>query len=238
MRCLCIDDEPLALNQICEYVKQVPFLELAGRASDAFGAMEILAKEHVDLIFTDINMPDLNGLEFVKALDRRPLVIFTTAYSEYAVEGFKVDALDYLLKPFSFADLLKSANKALKQLSLEHEARTLTSDSQPFMYVKADGKAMRINYSEIDYVEGKSEYVRIYLESAKPIMTLLSLKLMEEHLPQQSFMRIHRSYIVNIHKVKQASGNHVLLCGGQELPIGDQYRDSFNSFLQRYFLSK
>jgi DNA-binding LytR/AlgR family response regulator len=239
MKCLCVDDEPLALNKICEYVRRVPFLELVGEACDVYGAMSILSEQKVDVLFTDINMPDLNGMDFVRSLEYRPIIVFTTAYSEYALEGFKVDALDYLLKPFSFADFYKAANKAFRQYKLQEDASCkVTEEQQPYFYVKADGKMVRVDFENVLYFEGQSEYVRIVIESGKSVVTLLSMKVLEGHLPSNRFMRVHRSYIVNVSKIVQVANNRIILCESTLIPVGDQYKDSFNSFLQRYFLSK
>lgn len=239
MKCLCIDDEPLALNKICEYVRRVPFLELVGGTCDVYEAMSILAAQQVDVLFSDINMPDLNGMEFVRSLEHRPIVIFTTAYSEYAIEGFKVDALDYLLKPFSFADFCKASNKAYKQFKLQENAKSSGKDErQPYFYVKADGRMVRIDYENILYFEGQSEYVRIVLESGKPVVTLLTMKMLESHLPANSFKRVHRSFIVNVSKIVQVANSRITMRDEAIIPVGDQYKDSFSTFIQQYFLSK
>lgn len=192
MKCIAIDDEPLALTQLSDYISQVPFLSLVKSCQDAFEAMKILSEEEVDLIFVDINMPDLNGLDFIRSLVNRPLVIFTTAYSEYAVEGFKLDAVDYLLKPFEFQDLLKAADKARRQFEyrlLEQQgeignASQIKGDS---LFVKSDYRVVRIDVKNIRYIEGMSEYVRIFVEGEdKPVITLASLQKMEERLPRIS----------------------------------------------------
>ena len=181
MKCIAIDDEPLALTQLSDYISQVPFLSLVKSCQDAFEAMKILSEEEVDLIFVDINMPDLNGLDFIRSLVNRPLVIFTTAYSEYAVEGFKLDAVDYLLKPFEFQDLLKAADKARRQFEyrlLEQQgeignASQIKGDS---LFVKSDYRVVRIDVKNIRYIEGMSEYVRIFVEGEdKPVITLARL---------------------------------------------------------------
>lgn len=187
MKCIAIDDEPLALTQLSDYISQVPFV-FGKVMRDAFEAMKILSEEEVDLIFVDINMPDLNGLDFIRSLVNRPLVIFTTAYSEYAVEGFKLDAVDYLLKPFEFQDLLKAADKARRQFEyrlLEQQgeignASQIKGDS---LFVKSDYRVVRIDVKNIRYIEGMSEYVRIFVEGEdKPVITLASLQKMEERL--------------------------------------------------------
>ena len=197
MKCLAIDDEPLALAQLSEYISRVPFLSLVKSCHDAFEAMDVLAREEVDLIFVDINMPDLNGLDFVRSLVVKPLIVFTTAYSEYAVEGFKADAVDYLLKPFEFQDLLKAADKARKQYEYRRmdqgDTETTSQVRNGSLFVKSEYRVVRIDIAEIKYIEGMSEYVRIFVEGEeKPIVTLMSLHKLEERLPAQQFMRVHQ----------------------------------------------
>ena len=192
MKCIAIDDEPLALTQLSDYISQVPFLSLVKSCQDAFEAMKILSEEEVDLIFVDINMPDLNGLDFIRSLVNRPLVIFTTAYSEYAVEGFKLDAVDYLLKPFEFQDLLKAADKARRQFEyrlLEQQgeignASQIKGDS---LFVKSDYRVVRIDVKNIRYIEGMSEYVRIFVEGEdKPVISLPASRKWKNGFPRIS----------------------------------------------------
>lgn len=242
IRCMAIDDEPLALAQIMGYINKVTFLELVKGCSNAMEALEIVNKEQIDLIFVDINMPDLNGMDFVKSLSHKPLIIFTTAYSEYAVEGFRVEALDYLLKPFGFNDFLKSANKALRQselLSPKPEPRMeIVTDEDEHLYVKADYKMIRLDISKIIYAESKSEYVRIYLDNEKPIMTLLSMKALEERLPLDKFMRVHRSYLVNTSRITAIANNRIIIGKDVYIPIGNQFKEKFNNYIDKHFLGK
>ena len=242
MRCLAIDDEPLALKQLADYISRVPFLTLVKPCQDAFEAMKVLSEEEVDLIFVDINMPDLNGVDFVRSLISRPLVIFTTAYSAYAVDGFKLDAVDYLLKPFEFQDLLKAADKARKQLEyrqLEQQgewgsASQISGDS---LFVKSDCKVVRIDIKNIRYMEGMSEYVRIFIEGEeKPIVTLASLQKMEERLPTH-FMRVHRSYIVNLHKITEVSRLRIIFDKNMYIPVGDNYKERFMEYIGKLSFS-
>ena len=242
IRCLAIDDEPLALQQIAAYIGKVPFLELAATCQSAIEARKFLEHDTVDAIFCDINMPDLNGMDFVKSLQVPPLIVFTTAYAEYAVEGFRVDAVDYLLKPFGLQDFLRAANRLKERLDREGEKERPSSDvrhsSSDTLFVKTDYRMVRISIQDIRYVEGMSEYLKLYLEGqAKPIVTLLSMKLMEERLPE-SFMRIHRSYIVNLDKVVEVNKNRVILDADTYLPIGDSYKEQFNKYLETRFLGK
>lgn len=237
MKCLAIDDEPLALAQLSGYISRVPFLKLVKSCHDAFEAMEILAEGEVDLIFVDINMPDLNGLDFVRSLIVKPLVVFTTAYSEYAVEGFKVDAVDYLLKPFEFQDLLRSADKAHRQYEyrLLEQGDAIASFSQikdNSLFVKSEYKVVRINIDDIKYIEGMSEYVRIFVvEGEKPVVTLMSLQKLEERLPAQLFMRVHRSYIVNLRKITEISRLRIIFDKNTYIPIGENYKERFIEYI-------
>lgn len=242
IRCIAIDDEPLALTQITGYINKVPFLELVKACSNALEALDVIAQNSVDLIFADINMPDLNGMDLVKSLVRKPMVIFTTAYSEYAVEGFKVDALDYLLKPFGFNDFMKAANKALRQTELTQPKQVVVQEKEIIekdkLFIKADYKMIQLDINKIIYIESQSEYVKIHLDNAKPIMTLLSMKVLEEKLPIEKFMRIHRSFIVNLQKIPAVAHNRIIFDKETYLPIGNQYKDKFNEFLEKHFLGK
>lgn len=240
IRCLAVDDEPLALQQLVTYIGKVPFLELAGKASNAVEAHAILQREAIDVMFCDINMPDLNGMDFVKSLAAPPLVVFTTAYADYAVEGFRVNAVDYLLKPFGLDEFRRAANRIQERLS--NEARQQTSPAlhadDDTLFVKSDYRVVRIGISQIRYVEAMSEYLRIYLDGEpKPVITLLSMKKIEERLPAH-FMRIHRSYIVNLQKVQEVNKNRVILDADTLLPIGDMYRETFQQYLDQRFLGR
>ena len=239
IRCIAIDDEPLALQQISKYISEIPDLELVRACQSAVEARQVLSNGDVDAMFVDINMPDLNGLDFVKSLEQPPMVVFTTAYSEYAVEGYKVDAVDYLLKPFGMEEMKKTADKLRKQYDLLNAAQVSGVDDDNAIYIKTDYKIVRIEISNIKYVEAMSEYLRIYLEdNSRPIIVLLSMKKMEERLPKNSFMRVHRSYIVNLKKIKEVSRNRIVLGEDIDIPIGDSYRDQFNAYINSKFLTK
>ena len=240
IRVLAIDDEPLALQQLATYIKKIPFLELVTECQSAIEAKEILNNENIDAIFCDINMPDLNGMDFVKSLSTPPLIVFTTAYSEYAVEGFKVDAVDYLLKPFGLDDFKRAANRLQERLEVRQQepATTIVSSEDDSIFVKTDYRVVKIAISDIRYIEGMSEYLKIHLESLpKPIVTLLSMKKLEEFLPTH-FMRIHRSYIINLKKIQEVNKNRVIMDSETYLPIGDNYKDAFNDYLNKKFLGK
>lgn len=235
IRCIAIDDEPLALQQIAAYINKVPFLELAAQCQSALEARQFLSDERVDAIFCDINMPDLNGMDFVKSLTAPPLVVFTTAYSEYAIEGFKVNAVDYLLKPFGMQEFMRAANRLQERLSVPASAPAETDDT---LFLKTDYRIVKVNIPDIRYVEAMSEYLKVWIEGeAKPIITLLSMKKMEERLPD-NFMRIHRSYIINLDKIQEVNKNRVIMDADTYLPIGDLYKDAFQAYLDKKFLGK
>ena len=249
IRCIAIDDEPLALQQIAAYIGKVPFLELAAQCQSALEAQRFLQSDTVDAIFCDINMPDLNGMDFIKSLAVPPLVVFTTAYAEYAVEGFKVNAVDYLLKPFGLQDFMRAANRLQERL---HESPSLTSPLSPLtsphspltsetdnvIFLKTDYRIVKVTISDIRYVEAMSEYLKVWLEGeAKPLITLLSMKKMEERLPA-TFMRIHRSYIINLDKIQEVNKNRVIMDADTYLPIGDLYKEAFQQYVDTKFLGK
>lgn len=242
IKCIAIDDEPLALRQIAAYIAKIPYLELAARFNNALEAQQWLASERVDLIFVDINMPDLSGVDFVRGLIDRPMVIFTTAYSEYAVEGFKLDAVDYLLKPFSFADFSRSAAKANSLYELRHnqrppqesETEALPRDTE-YLSVKADYKVTLVRISDIVYIESEGEYVRMHLADGSTITTLFRLKNMETTLPSDSFMRVHRSYIVNLRAIRSYIKGRIYLNDTEYVPIGENYKEAFQNYIKRNF---
>ena len=233
IRCLAIDDEPLALQQLVAYIRKVPFLELAAQCQSALEARSFLENDTVDAIFCDINMPDLNGMDFVKSLAVPPLVVFTTAYSEYAVEGFRVNAVDYLLKPFGLQDFQRAANRLKERLS---ESATVDYDNA--LFLKTDYRIVKVSIPDIRYIEGMSEYLKVWIEGeTKPIITLLSMKKMEERLPDY-FMRIHRSYIINLNKIQEVNKNRVIMDKDTFLPIGDLYKDAFQAYLDTKYLGR
>jgi DNA-binding LytR/AlgR family response regulator len=234
LNCWIVDDEPLALSLLESYVQKTSFLKLTGEYSNALSAMKHLAGEKVDLIFLDIQMPEVNGMEFARLIGDHTRIIFTTAFSEYALEGYKVSALDYLLKPFSFADFLTAAKKALNWFEMtERKPPVEIAQENPGIFIKADYKLLHILFDEILYIEGLKDYVKIYTEGqSKPILSLTSLKALEEELPPDRFMRVHRSYI--IHKAKIASINKKrIIIGEKQIPMGDTYRKQFMSVIGR-----
>ena len=248
IRCITIDDEPLALGQIRAYISKVPFLEHIAEFASAVDAQAFLAKESVDLIFVDINMPDLTGTEFVRSLsgEQRPMIIFTTAYSEYAVEGFKLDAIDYLLKPFGFADFERSANKALSLYELlkgSNENSAVQGEVEPsveddeHISIRADHKVSLIKVRDIIYIESCGEYVRLHLADGSCIVTLFRIKNIETTLPSDMFMRVHRSYIVNLKCLTGYARGRIFLNNNEYVPIGDIYKEQFQSYIRENYPS-
>ncbi|MBI9053502.1 MAG: response regulator transcription factor [Bacteroidales bacterium] len=235
IRCITIDDEPLALKQVSSFVEKTPFLELVASCKSAFEAMEVLSKEKVDLMFVDIQMPDLTGIDFVKSLNKEQKIIFTTAYQEYALEGFKVDALDYILKPFGYDEFLKSANKAKTHFELIQNSGSKGESKDDYLFVKSEYKIRRIDLNEILYIEGLREYVKIVLKEEKQVLSLMSLKSLEEKLPSERFMRVHRSFIVNLNEVQTIERSRIIF-DKTYIPVSEQYKEKFQEFLGKRFI--
>lgn len=236
IKCLAIDDEPLALLQLKSLIEKTPFLQLVAACDGAIEAYNVLNQNEVDVIFVDINMPDLNGLDFVRSLANPPLVVFTTAYSQYAVEGFKVNAIDYLLKPFGMPEFVKSAEKVRRQYELMHQGQQELTPETPAngtLFVKCDYRTIRINVSDIKHVESMSEYLRIHLDNGEKLMTLMSMKRLDEMLPPKDFIRVHRCYIVNMNKVKEISKMRILIDADTYLPISDMYKDAVMTYINQ-----
>ena len=234
--CITIDDEPLAIKQLDSYIKKLPYLSLVKSFSSAVRALEFLQENRVDLMFVDINMPDLSGMEFVQSLTHPPKVIFTTAYREYAVEGFQVDAADYLVKPISFAAFSKSVEKTRQRYFSKSEQQPSIRHDDEFLFIKSEYKIIRVNFSEIKYIEGMSDYVRIHQINEKPIMTLLNMGKLMEHLPAGKFMRVHRSFIVNLDKIHTIERNRIIFDKDTYIPVSEKYKDDFQRFLDNNFL--
>ena len=237
MNCIIVDDEPLAIDLIVDFVKKIPFLSLLGTCKNAFEANEAIHKQNVDLLFLDIQMPNLTGIQLMHGLEKKPLVIFTTAYSEYAVESYDLNAVDYLLKPFTFERFLKAVNKAYSQFSkkeavpAEHDGQ---GDGDKFIFVSAEYKKLKINLEDILYIEGLSDYIKIYT-GEKPILTLQRLKVMEEKLPRDRFIRVHRSFIVSLNKIESIQRNRIVI-GKTFIPVGENYKDTFYKTIDKYNL--
>ena len=230
IRCIAIDDENLALDLIEDDILKVPFLQLIKKCRNGIEALDMLQKEKIDLLFLDIQMPDISGIQFLKSLPHKPLVIFTTAYERYALEGFELDVIDYLLKPYSFERFLKAVNKAQEYLTIleKNQAYPTVGEnrySSQFIFVKSDYKLVKIEIAEIQYIESLKDYIKIMV-GGKPVMTLSSMKAIEEKLVAPDFIRVHRSFMVNIRKIQYIHRNFVMV-GDKEIPIGDNYKDSF-----------
>lgn len=228
MNVLIVDDEPLALDVLETYIEKIPELDLIAKCSNAIDANKELRDHKIDLIFLDIQMPQITGIEFLKSLKNPPLVIFTTAYSNYALEGFELNALDYLLKPISMDRFMKAVNKAIEQYNLTHaEAAPAPPDGDDFIFVKADKKLIKVRFRDILYIEGLKDYVIIRLEEGR-VITLQTMKSLEDKLPHNQFKRVHRSYIVSLDRINALLGNMVEVMEKgkpKHLPIGKNYRD-------------
>jgi len=233
---IAIDDEPLALQLIVDYIQKTPDLILVGQFENPLEAAQYISKNPIDIVFTDIQMPGLNGIEFTRSMVNGPVVIFTTAFSKYAIEGFKLDIADYLLKPFTYDEFLTSVHKAERMIrSVTKPADDVLSNNE-FLFLKSDYKIKRINFQNILYIEGLKEYVKVYtMLSDKPILSLSSLKILEIKLPADRFMRVHRSFIVNLEKIETIDRSRIVF-GKKYIPIGDQYKDNFQEFLDKNFL--
>ena len=230
--CVIVDDEPMALNLVESYVDKTPFLELKQKCSSAIEALEFIKTEPVDLLFLDIQMPDLTGLEFSKMLPKDTRVIFTTAFDQYALEGIKVEALDYLLKPFDYAEFLVAANKANKWFSLiKGKQHNVVSDEKEFLFVKSEYKQLRIKLEDVLYFEGLKDYIKIWIKgNPKPILTLMSLKSLEEELQETKFMRVHRSYIISLKNIEEIERSQIII-NNKRITVSEQYKPKFLEFV-------
>ena len=235
-RVVAIDDEPLALQLVKGYIEKTPSLELAGAFDNPIEAAAFIQSGDVDLVLLDIQMPDLTGTELARVIAGGPKVIFTTAYEKYALEGFRLDAVDYLLKPFSYAEFLKAVQKAEKLIAAERSQLPSLEVSNDYLFVKSESRLRRINFSEIQYIEGLKDYVKIWLkEEKKPVLSLSTLKALESRLPSDRFMRVHRSFIVNLETVKVIERGRIVF-GEVRIPVTEQYIDNFRKFLDRNFI--
>ena len=224
--CAIVDDEPLAVDLLESYVQKTPFLKLEGKYSNAIDAMAGLRNQPVDLLMLD--MPELSGLEFAKVIPNSTRIIFTTAFNQYAIDGYKVNAIDYLLKPISYSEFLNSVTKAESIINASSQAANCQSDS---FFVKSDYKLVRIYFDDITYIEGLKDYVKIYLDSSpRPLLSLTSMHAIESHLPTEKFQRIHRSYIVNMNKIKILERGQIIF-GEKRLPISDSYKEQVQNYI-------
>lgn len=250
LTCIAVDDEPLALGLVCAFIEKTPLMKLTGRFSSAVEALQHLLQQPVDVIFLDIQMPDLTGLELARVLERsnmgtRPTrIVFTTAFDQFALDGFRVDALDYLLKPFNYEEFLRAASKARQYFELVQrtepvpvaiEPATPVEAADDYLFLKVEYQLVRIAYSDILYMEGLKDYVKVYRQSdpVKPLLSLTSLKTLEEKLPSRQFMRVHRSFIVALNRINAVTKNSVQI-GATTIPVSDQYKDVFSEFISRW----
>ena len=233
LNCWIVDDEPLALSLLESYVQKTSFLRLTGKYSNALSAMRHIGEKKVDLLFLDIQMPEVNGMDFARTISHRTRVIFTTAFSEYALEGYKVSALDYLLKPFSFDEFLTAARKALDWFEMiEAKPNGEKTEENVGFFVRSEYKLVHILYDDVLYMEGLKDYVKIYTENdSKPILSLMSLKQLEEELPADRFMRVHRSYIIHKTKILSINKNRIVI-GKKQIPVGETYRKQFMAIIE------
>jgi two-component system LytT family response regulator len=236
IKCIAIDDEPHALRQLSEYIEVVPFLSLEKAFESAIEACIFLKENTVDLVFVDISMPDLNGIDFAKSLSKQIKIIFITAHSEFAYEGFQIDAADYLLKPISFTDFLRSVNKVNERYFRQNSSLPEIHQSRDYLFIKSEYRIIRINFKDIKYIESKREYVKIYLEGNEPIKSLMSMKKMEETLPENIFMRVHRSFIVNLDKITIVERNRIVFDNKVYIPISENYGEKFLKYMEKGFI--
>jgi DNA-binding LytR/AlgR family response regulator len=257
LNCIAVDDEPLALGLVAAFIDKTPFLKLVGRYSSAVEALQAIQQQNVDVIFLDIQMPDLTGIELARVLERAspggrgPRIVFTTAFNQFAVDGYKVDALDYLLKPFNYEEFLRAATKALQYTELVHRAsapaplaaqpRATDTErkAEDYLFLKVEYQLVRVALDDVLYIEGLKDYVKVHLKherdgsSHKPILSLTSLKALEEKLPSSRFMRVHRSFIVALDKIEAITRNTIQI-GTVTIPVSDQYKEQFNQFVSKW----
>ncbi len=238
MNCIILDDDPLAQNTIAEYIEHVPYLTLIAKCSTAFDTYDKLHNHKIDVIFLDTQLPGISGIDFIKSLDEKPMIIFTTVFKEYALEAFNLNAMDYLLKPIQFDRFLKATNKAYEYYSLKSLKQKSSgkvkevNPASEFILVKADYKTIKINLNDILYVEGLKDYIKIFtVGSEKPIITLNSLKRMQENLPPDRFARVHKSFIISLNHIKVINKTQVVI-GKSYIPIGESYKDFFISEME------
>ena len=235
INCIAIDDEPLALQKMELYIEKTPFLNLLGLFESPLEALDFLDSNPVDLMFVDIQMPNLNGVDFVKSLSKAPKIIFTTAYSEYAIDGFQVDALDYVLKPLDYPTFLKSANKAKIHFELIAPLPEKVDVNNQYLFIKSEYKMVKVDIDKIEFIESMGGYLKFHLENGKTIMSLLSMKIIEEKLSPSKFMRVHRSFLVNLQKVSVVERGQIIF-DKVRVSVSDQYKEKFQAFLDGHFI--
>lgn len=237
IKCLIIDDEPMALEKLGSYIGRIPYLELVASCSCAYDAMKVLQENQVDAIFVDINMPDVNGLEFVRALTDPPLVVFTTAYPDYAVDSYKVRAVDYLLKPYGFEDFQRTAGNLHKQFSLLNQGSAVSEETSDVIYLKVDYRYVRVRIDDIIYIEGMNEYLKIHVKGVAPLLVHTTFRQMLESLPS-TFLQVHRSYMVNMNHVAEVERSVILLDNGVHVSVSEGNKEAFMQYLLKRSIRK
>jgi DNA-binding LytR/AlgR family response regulator len=234
LRCLAIDDEPLALELLEDNISQVPYLELEGKCSNALEALKFLQDHEVDLIFLDIQMPGLTGLQFIQSLTQKPMIILVTAYEKFALQGFNLDVIDYLVKPVPLDRFIKACNKAWELYNLRLKKTENSSSTEPeFLFVNVEYSLLKVEFADIQWIEGLKDYIRIYLKSSsKPVITRMSMKAIEEELPSSKFIRVHKSFIVSVSAITSVRKNSIFI-GVEEIPVGDNYKDAVNMIINK-----
>jgi DNA-binding LytR/AlgR family response regulator len=231
MNCIAVDDEKLVLDLVVDNIKQVPYLHLVKACKNAMEAIDVLQKEKIDLIFLDIQMPKLSGLQFIQTLQQPPMIIFITAYEQYALEGYNLNVVDYLLKPVSFERFLKACNKAKELYDLRNEksiTTTANEESPDYIFVHVEYTLVKILFADILFIEGLKDYIKIHLASStRPVLTKMSMKAMEEKLPTDKFIRVHKSYIVSADKISVIKRDLIVI-GNHEIPVSDFYKENLN----------
>ena len=233
LRCIAIDDEPLALELLEDNISQVPYLELVGKCNNALDALKFLQEHSVDLIFLDIQMPGLTGLQFIQSLTVKPMIILVTAYEKFALEGFNLSVIDYLVKPVALERFIKACNKALELYNLKNKQVASKEDQPDYFFVNVDYSLQKIDNSDVQWIEGLKDYIKIFLKSSsKPVITRMSMKSIEDILPAGRFIRIHKSYIVSIASITSVRKNSVFI-GQMELPVGENFKDGLTSLTSK-----
>lgn len=231
LRCIAVDDEPLALEVIQRFAEKIPGLELVGSFANPLQAIEFMREEPVDLLFLDIQMPDLTGMQLIESLSTLPMIIFTTAYSQYAADSYEIDAIDYLLKPIPFDRFLKAVNKAFKAQAGKNSSDSEGMDKSDYLFIKSDTRYFKVNYADIKFIEGMRDYVAVHTPKQR-ILTLMSMTKILERLPSDQFMRVHKSYIIGIRHIELVQ-NHRISIAGREIPISNSYREAFQAFVDK-----
>lgn len=236
IRCLAIDDEPLALDKLKKYIERIPYLELVASCACASDAMQVMAENTVDAIFLDINMPDINGVDFVKGLADPPMIVFITAYSEHAVESYKLRAVDYLLKPYSFVDFQRAA-ELIQSRFLARQNDNVSRQDDDFIFLKVDYRYVRVKYSDIVYIEGMNEYLKVHTVSGEHLLVHTTFKQLNGYLPEY-FLQVHRSYVVNVKRIIEVERSVILLEGNKHISVSDSNKDSFMSYINQHAVKK